>query len=145
MLAVPATHPRAALAGPRSYEEPPEIDIKLFRDTCFVLSSKTTKIRDMTDQIFELNNFHPKILFDSASTSTLVNMVQSQVCCAFLPGSYIDPAAPMVYFTVAPHYSWTQCVIMLPGTYLTKPEKYLIKLAKLQSNNQLPPFFSAQP
>ncbi len=142
VLAVPSSHPHAGLAGSRSYETLPEIDIRLMKDSDFVLSSKATRIREITERIFEINGFHPNVLFESTSTSTMVNMVQSQVCCAFLPGSYIDPAAPVVYFSVAPYYSWTQSVIMLPGTYLTKPELYLIKLAKLQSNNQLPsPFF----
>ena len=139
VLAVPATNPHAALAGSDSHKTLPEIDFQLMKDSSFVLSSKSTRIREMAERIFEINGFRPKVLFESASTSTMVNMVHSQVCCAFLPGSYIDPAAPVVYFTVAPYFSWIQSVIMLPGTYLTRPEKYLIKLATLQANNQLPP------
>lgn len=141
VLAVPANHPHAGLAGPNSHETLPELDIRLMKDSDFVLPSKTTRLREMAERIFELNGFRPNVLFESASTSTMVNMVHSQVCCAFLPGSYIDPAAPVVYFTVAPYFSWTQTVIRLPSTYLTKPEKYLIKLATLEAKNQLPPPF----
>ncbi|MCD8222028.1 MAG: LysR family transcriptional regulator [Clostridiales bacterium] len=138
VLAVPKTHPRAVLAGSNSHETLPEIDIRLLRDSDFILSSKSTRIRDMSEQVFEKAGFRPHVLFESTSTSTIINMVRSQVCCAFIPGSYIDPAEPMVYFTVTPRIYWTQSAMMLPGTYLTKPEKYLIKLAKLQACHQLP-------
>ncbi|MCD8021175.1 MAG: LysR family transcriptional regulator [Clostridiales bacterium] len=140
VLAVLARHPHAVLAGSRSYETLPKVDITLFKDSDFVLAAKSTRIRGVSERIFENGGFRPKVLFESISTSTIVSMVKNQMCCAFLPGSYIDPEAPVVYFSVAPFCSWTHSVIMLPGTYLTQPERDMIQLAKLQSNNQLPPF-----
>ncbi len=141
VLAMPSTHPHALMAGERSYETLPEIDIRLLKDTNFVLSDKSTRIRDISDALFRQAGFQPNVLFESTSTSTIVNMVKSQICCAFLPGSYIDPDAPVVYFSTIPSYSWTLNVTMRAGNYLTKPEQYLINLAKLYSHKQLPPFF----
>lgn len=105
VLAVPVTHPHAAMAGERSYETLPEIDIRLMKDSDFVLSAKSTRIREMTDYIFLKGGFRPKILFESASTHTIVNLVKNQVCCGFIPASYIESDAPVVYFTVPPHFA----------------------------------------
>lgn len=83
----------------------------------------------MTDRLFESAGFRPKVLFESTSTSTVINMVKNQVCPAFFPQSYVEPDAPMVYFTVSPKESWMRCMAILKGSYLTKPEKYFIQLA----------------
>jgi len=129
VLGLPINHPLASLAGEKSHETLPTIDLKLLRKDCFALISRDTRMRDMVDQLFEFAEFQPHILFESASTQTVVNMVRQQICPAFFPQSYVDPKAPMVYFTVPPHLSWMRCMAFLKGCYLTKPEKYFIELA----------------
>lgn len=43
--------------------------------------------------------------------------------------SYVDPDAPIAYFTVPPRYTWMRIIAYLKGSYLTKPEKYFMSLA----------------
>lgn len=133
VLGLPASHPLAHLAGERSWETFPSIDLALLRDEAFALVAKTTRLRTMIDNSFRAAGFLPKVLFESSSTSTVVNMVKNQVCPAFFPQSYVDPSAPMVYFTTKPKQSWVQTVAYLKGEYLTKPEKYFIELVKQYS------------
>ena len=90
----------------------------------------------MIDDSFRAAGFSPKVLFESSSTATVVNMVKNQVCPAFFPQSYVDPEAPMVYFSTNPRQSWMQTVAYLKGEYLTKPEKYFIQLVKEYSGGQ---------
>lgn len=133
VLGLPASHPLAHLAGKRSWETFPSIDLALLRDEAFALVAKTTRLRTMIDDSFRAAGFLPKVLFESSSTATVVNMVKNQVCPAFFPQSYVDPSAPMVYFTTKPKQSWVQTVAYLKGEYLTKPEKYFIELVKQYS------------
>ncbi len=128
VLALPSSHPLAYLAGKESWKYLPEMDLTLLRSDSFALISRLTKMRDMIDTAFRHAGFTPKILFESSSTMTVVNMVKNQVCPAFFPQSYVDPEAPMVYFTPLPRQSWIQCVAYLKGEYLTKPERYFIEL-----------------
>ncbi|MDO4328854.1 MAG: LysR family transcriptional regulator [Lachnospiraceae bacterium] len=137
ILGLPKTHPLAYLAGEKSYETFPEIDLRLLRDESFTLISKETRMRDMVDIAFEHAGFRPKILFESTSTMTVINIVKNQVSPAFFPQSYVDPDAPIVYFTVAPRQTWMRCVAYLKGSYLTKPEKYFIRLATLYTQGRL--------
>lgn len=133
VLGLPASHPLAHLAGERSWETFPSIDLALLRDEAFALVAKTTRLRTMIDDSFRAADFLPKVLFESSSTATVVNMVKNQVCPAFFPQSYVDPSAPMVYFTTKPKQSWVQTIAYLKGEYLTKPEKYFIELVKQYS------------
>ena len=133
VLGLPASHPLAHLAGERSWETFPSIDLALLRDEAFALVAKTTRLRTMIDESFRAAGFLPKVLFESSSTATVVNMVKNQVCPASFPQSNVDPSAPMVYFTTKPKQSWVQTVAYLKGEYLTKPEKYFIELVKQYS------------
>lgn len=133
VLGLPASHPLAHLAGERSWETFPSIDLALLRDEAFALVAKSTRLRTMIDDSFRAAGFLPKVLFESSSTATVVNMVKNQVCPAFFPQSYVDPSAPMVYFTTKPKQSWVQTIAYLKGEYLTKPEKYFIELVKQYS------------
>ena len=133
VLGLPASHPLAHLAGERSWETFPSIDLALLRDEAFALVAKTTRLRTMIDDSFRAAGFLPKVLFESSSTATVVNIVKNQVCPAFFPQSYVDPSAPMVYFTTKPKQSWVQTIAYLKGEYLTKPEKYFIELVKQYS------------
>ncbi len=133
VLGLPVSHPLARLAGERSWENFPSIDLALLRDEAFALVAKTTRLRTMIDDSFRAAGFLPKVLFESSSTATVVNMVKNQVCPAFFPQSYVDPSAPMVYFTTKPKQSWVQTIAYLKGEYLTKPEKYFIELVKQYS------------
>lgn len=133
VLGLPSSHPLAHLAGERSWETFPSIDLALLRDEAFALVAKTTRLRTMIDESFRAAGFLPKVLFESSSTATVVNMVKNQVCPAFFPQSYVDPSAPMVYFTTKPKQSWVQTIAYLKGEYLTKPEKYFIELVKQYS------------
>lgn len=136
VLGVPATHPLASKAGPRSYETFPLLSLNLLQEDSFALISRETRMRDMIDQAFALAGFRPKILFESASTSTVFNMVRQQICPAFFPQSYVDPEAPVAYFSVPPRTSWILGAAYLKGCYLTRPEKYLLELCTLYNQRK---------
>lgn len=136
VLGLPKSHPLAYLAGERSWETFPQLDLKLLRNECFTLISKETRMRDMINLAFEQAGFHPKILFESTSTLTVVNMVKNQVCPAFFPQSYVEANAPIVYFSVSPRQSWMRCMAYLKGTYLTKPEKAFLRLCTLYTQEK---------
>lgn len=137
ILGLPISHPLARMAGEESYQTLPLIDLKLLREERFVLLGKETRMRDMIDLSFMQAGFHPQILFESISTHTVVNMVRQQIAPAFFPQSYVDPKAPIAYFTVAPKLRWIRSVAFVKGCYLTRPEKYFIALATEYTRGRL--------
>lgn len=137
VLGLPKSHPLAYLAGENSWDTLPEIDLRLLIHESFSLISRETRMRDMIDQAFGIAGFRPRILFESSSTKTVVNMVSQQISPAFFPQSYVDKDLPIAYFTVAPRQPWMRCIAMLRGCYLTKPEKYFIDLAMRETRGDL--------
>lgn len=130
VLALPSGHPLAHLAGEKSWETLPLLDLRLLQDDNFVMSSRETLMRDMVDYCFAQAGFSPRILFESSSTHTIVSMVEAQIALAFIPQSYVRPGSTRItYFTVPPRLRWMRSVATLKGAYLTKPEKYFIALA----------------
>ncbi len=60
VLGLPKSHPLAYLAGERSWETFPQLDLKLLRNECFTLISKETRMRDMINLAFEQAAFIPR-------------------------------------------------------------------------------------
>ena len=129
VLGLPASHPLACLAGKNSHQHLPLIDLSLLKDDAFVLADKSTLMRDALDFTFFKAGFTPQILFESASSQTLISMVQAQIAPAFFPQSYVRPDPSIVYFTAAPRFTWTRGIAFRKGTYLSKPEKHFIALS----------------
>ena len=129
VLGLPSSHPLAYLAGKNSHQRLPLIDLNLLRDEAFVLADKSTLMRDALDYTFSKAGFSPKILFESASSQTLISMVRAQIAPAFFPQSYVHPDPSIVYFTAAPCFSWCRSVAFRKNSYLSKPEKYFIALS----------------
>lgn len=130
VLALPASHPLAYLAGEESHKTFPLFDLKRLKDDYFVLMTHETRFRDKIDEAFAKAGYKPKVLFESTSTYTTFNMVKNQVCPAFFPQSYVEPDAPIVYFSFDSRASWMRSVATRKGAYLSKPELDLIELAR---------------
>lgn len=128
VLGVPLTHPLAHLAGENSWKVLPKVNLSLFEHDYFVLMTHETIMRYMSDQAFEVAGFSPKILFESTSTHTVVTMVKNQVALAFFPQSYVDPDAPVAYFSLEPAVKWQLTVATYKGAYLNRAEKDFIDM-----------------
>ena len=128
VLALPASHPLAYLAGERSWETLPRIDLRLLEHEYFILMTHETLVRYMCDDAFQAAGFTPKCLFESTSTMTVVNMVRSQVGAAFFPQSYVEPDAPMVYFSLGDEFSWVLSAATYKGAYLNRAERDFLTL-----------------
>lgn len=135
VLALPASHPLAYLAGDESYKTFPHFDLKLLKNDYFALMTHETRFRDKIDESFAKAGYKPNVLFESTSTYTVFNMVKNQVCPTFFPQSYVEPSAPIVYFSFDSRLSWMRSAITRKGTYLSKPELDFIELAKEYTMN----------
>lgn len=130
ILAMPASHPLAKPAGTDSWKTLPEIDFSLLRQELFCLPGRDTLSRALADRTFLYHNIKPHILFETANNHTLLNMVKKQQCLTFLPQSYAQQDPDIVFFSVAPYEMWHRGIAYLKGTYLSRPEKYLVELVK---------------
>lgn len=129
-LVIPSVHPLAELAAPPG-EPFAEIDISLFRYEPFVMMYRESTIRALLDDLFRKSGFVPNILFETASSSTILAMVQSRQSCGVLPFHYIkDNPEGITCFAFASHPTWDVVVSYRKNSYLSNAAKAFIRLAK---------------
>ncbi len=130
VLGMPASHPLAHLAGENSAERLPELDMRLLKDTDFVLAGPDTKSADIEAEIFGIAGIRPRVLYTASGSATRIRSVKGQQACAFFPAFYIDAEAPVVYFSVQPHKCWYSTVAYRKDSYLSVPELVLADLIR---------------
>lgn len=150
LLAVPSVHPLAAEAvgGPRretegemegEMKEFPVIDLALFRYEPFVLMYRESTVRAIIDGLFRKSGFTPNILFETASNSAIVAMVQSKQCCGIVPYHYVKHHPEGVAcFALSGHPEWEIVASYQRNTYLSDAAREFVRLAgKFWSSEEL--------
>ncbi len=131
-LAIPARHPLSVLHSSKSDENNyHELDIASVKYEPFVLMYKESTVRQMVDHIFKEAAFEPNVLFETASTSTILTMIQANLWCGLIPYNYIkNPIEGISCFSLPSHPAWSVAATYRKNSYLTHAAEYFIKLAK---------------
>lgn len=129
VLAIPAKHPLGQYAAP--LDKPLAImDIHNFHHEPFVLMYPESTNRSICNEIFDAAGFLPNILFETSNTSSIVTMVESNLCCAILPRYYtLKNTGKMAIFRLAGAYSWDMAISYRKNSYLSSASQSFIRLA----------------
>lgn len=134
LLALPKHHPLSYLARPS--EEPlATLDLCELKDDFFVLMYKESTSRDVVDTIFQKSNFTPRVLFETSSTSTIITMVESNLCCGLIPHYYTLGRENMVCFSLPQKPTWEVVASYKKDSYLSYIARDFIDLAKNHWSN----------
>lgn len=129
-LAIPAIHPVAAMAAPTS-EPFAVIDLSHLKYEPFVLMYRESTVRAITDEIFRASGFIPNVLFETASNSTVLSMIQARLCCGVIPHYYIRQMPEGICcFAFPSHPTWDIVASYRRNTYLSNAAKSFIELVK---------------
>ena len=129
LLAIPSGHPLAAQAAPEG-EPFAAIDLSLFRYEPFVHMYQESTVRSIVDELFAQAGFVPHILFETASNSTIVAMVQSRQCCGIVPYYYVrSHPEGVTCFSLSTHPTWEIVASYRKHAYLSDAAKEFIRLA----------------
>ena len=105
-------------------------DLALLREEPFVLTQKTSTIREIVDSVFKNAGFTPNVLFETSNNHAIISMIHENICCGILPMYYMDPEDEAItYFQLPDHPSWEIVAAYRKGHYISKPTRTLIELA----------------
>ena len=108
-----------------------------FKNEPFVFMNKKSTNRDIIDKIFKNAGFEPKILFETTYTSSIVRAVEFNLCCAVVPYYYAKSEnKKLSYFRLKNFPSWDVAISYKKDSYLSKPAKSFIELAKKYYNDK---------
>lgn len=127
-LAVPANRSLKKSGFKSSHQMP--LALNAVKDTPFTLIYKESTIRFLIDRLFQETGVHPQILFETASNRTVMQMIQSNMCCGLLPSYYIkEKCSNIAYFSLPEKPSWQIVASYKKGNYLSYAAKRFIELA----------------
>lgn len=107
------------------------VELSMFKDEYFVFMNKKSTNRDVIDEIFKKYDFQPNILFETTYTSSIVRAVEADLCCAVVPYYYVkNENDSLTFFRIKDFPTWDMVVSYKKDTYLSKPAKAFIELAK---------------
>ena len=132
-LLVPSIHPAAEqLAATQTASAPfPIANLTLFQYEPFVLMSKESTIRAITDEIFRKSGFTPNVLFETASNNTVLSMIEANLCCGVVPEYYVRRLPKGIScFAFPTHPSWDIVANYRKNGYLSEAAKYFIELVR---------------
>lgn len=114
----------------------PIVRLSAFQDKPFVLTYKESTVRLLTDQIFQIAGFKPRLLFETSSNHTILSMIQAHLCIGIVPYYYIRQNPKGVRFFALPeHPTWKICASYRKDAYLSNAAKEFITLVKAYWEN----------
>lgn len=130
-LAVPASYDYSRSAIYESTSKYPVLPLKQLNSESFVLLYKQSTLRILVDSLFQNAGFMPNILFETASTYTILNMIEASLCCGLIPAYYVDPENKNInYYALPEHPTWDIVSCYNTGSYISEAGKDFISLAK---------------
>lgn len=129
VLGVPAFHRLAPLAAGSSSDNLVTIDIRQFSDSPFVMMSRGTTVRTISDNILSKAGLIPTIVFETNNNLVLSYMIRHGAGIGFLPCSAMAPnAEDVVYFSLQPRYYLNLGAVFAKKRILSEAERYFVYL-----------------
>lgn len=138
VLVVPAASPLCAQARPSPQSKYPELPLAACREEVFAFMHRESTIYDYLHQLFRQAGFFPSVLFETARSATILEMVAAGLCCSIVPDSdSLEHIAGVCFFCLDNHPCWDLMACYKKGAYLSKPGQHFLHLAAQYWNGEL--------
>jgi len=92
---------------------------------------KESTIRNLVDDIFKKAGFLPNLLFKTSHNSTIISMIQSNLCCGLIPYHYVrDRPRGVTCFSLPSRPVWDVAACRRKNTYQSIAAKNFISMAR---------------
>lgn len=126
LLAIPRESPRAVdPARPGTpLEDLPYLPVDQCKDSPFVLMFPKSTMRQIIDRVLKEADYHPYVLFESASIRALLTMVKNNMACTIVSAGYYKYQDKIAYYRIPGDPYWEMCITYKKGAYLNKAMLY---------------------
>lgn len=111
------------------------VNLNNLKDVDFILTKKNHRIRKLTEHLFDLYNFTPKILLETSNTATAFRLATSGIGICFVSEMILDTTKPMYefdLFNIENHpIKWDISILYLNNSYLSNVERHFISFCKI--------------
>ncbi len=128
VLILPSSHPLCSQSVPGDGPYP-ELNPSLLKNETFAMIYHHSTVYPWVEEILRNAGVTPNVLFETPRAATIVDMVESDMCCAIIPDSIVTKHSRGVSFFCLPgHPSWTLAACCRKGSYLPKSSRRFIQL-----------------
>ena len=111
------------------------VNLNSLKDVDFILTKKNHRIRKLTEHLFDLYDFTPKILLETSNTATAFRLATSGIGVCFVSEMILDTTKPMHefdLFNIENHpIKWDISILYLNNSYLSNVERHFISFCKI--------------
>lgn len=111
------------------------VNLNNLKDVDFILTKKNHRIRKLTEHLFDLFNFKPKILLETSNTATAFRLATSGIGVCFVSEMILNTTKPMHefdLFNIENHpIKWDISILYLNNSYLSNVERHFINFSKI--------------
>lgn len=130
LLAVPE-HLDVAKAAKAGKNGRKALPLAALRDEPFILLKKNTTMRAVLDKAFRQYQFVPHLLFDTANTNTILELVKAGICCGIVSESTArNYREGIQYFSFEKPLRWNVAVSYQKGRTLSKAARLFVEYAQ---------------
>ena len=136
VFALPVDHKMAFLAGNSGIGNLTIEELHQFRDDNWMMTSRNTMLRNLTDQIFQKAGFFPeKVLLETSSTSPHISAIEEGIAVGLVPLPRGPRNPNMVTFHLEPRQYRRLYAAYRKSYLLSQNQRYFIDLmSKFYSN-----------
>lgn len=130
LIAIPSSLDVSKSVIPRANGRP-ALPLSALKDEPFIFLNKGTTMRPYIDKIFREQQIVPQLLFDTANTNTILEMVRANICCGIVSESTARRYKTGIqYFSFEKPLKWNVTVSYQKGVLLSKASLLFIEYAK---------------
>ena len=117
------------------------VSLEKLKDIDFILTKMNHRIRKLTESLFELFDFKPKIALETANTATAFRLATAGLGVCFVSEMILNTTVPMDEFDLFNIENspivWNISMSYLKNSYLNEVERYFIDCAKSILNGNI--------
>jgi len=111
------------------------VNLNSLKNVDFILTKKNHRIRKLTEYLFDLSNFKPKIILETSNTATAFRLATSGIGVCFVSEMILNTTKPINEFDLfnienSP-IKWNISILYLNNSYLSNVERHFIDFAKI--------------
>lgn len=110
------------------------VNLSSLKDVDFILTKKNHRIRKLTEHLFDIYDFKPKILLETSNTATAFRLATSGIGICFVSEMILNTTKSMYefdLFNIEDHpIKWDISISYLNNSYLSNVERHFINFCK---------------
>ena len=108
----------------------PIIDLSVFKNESFALTTKDSKLRRFVDELFSFYGINPPIRYEVYNVEAIMAVVAKSNLVTLIPSGFLPKSQNLIHFRLNPKRFMDFSICWSQNHYITTAEQYFINLCQ---------------